>query len=579
MTADEPYEDLTRLIQHRAESIPDRVVFRFLDRAGTENDVMTYARLATRSSEVAAALTEVAEPGDRVMIVHDNGPEFFAALFGCLWAGMTGVPAPYRSMAGRGGGRQFERLATILRSAEPAATLTDASVAADLTEAGHLPFGRCLQTSALTGGTVPPVAADPERVAILQYTSGSTSAPKGAMISNRNFVHNLGESSRLLGRADPGHREPTIASWLPLFHDMGLAMGLLALYNAGSCVLMSPMAFLMRPVAWLEAISRYGAVMTAAPNFAYDLCTERVTPDQRADLDLSSMRVALNGAEPVRATTLRRFNDAFGPSGFLPSAMTPCYGLAEATVFVSGLRERLRQPIVLRVDRKALSEGAVRMAAAGPTTGEIVGCGAPAEDLDVRIVDPDTGIQQGEDAVGEIWVSGGSVSSGYWGLPEESAETFGNVTVGSGARYLRTGDLGFLRDGMLFVSGRIKDIIVVDGRNHYPQDIELTVSRCHPAVAAHRCVAFGHVDADDVERLVVVIEIAGGVARGANADVSEIVKAVRREVSAGHDLAVSDVLLVKPGRLPKTTSGKIRRARCRELFSTGAFTEAPTIHE
>jgi 1-acyl-sn-glycerol-3-phosphate acyltransferase len=421
-------------------------------------------------------------------------------------------------------------------------------------------------------------------LAFLQYTSGSTAAPKGVMVSHSNLLHN----SAYIKEACDLTADSVAVTWLPPFHDMGLIDGIIQpLYTGFPCFLMPPQAFLQRPVRWLQAISRYRAIHSGGPNFAYELCIRKITPEQCTTLDLSSWCSAYNGAEPIRKGTLERFAEAFGAYGFRLRFFYPCYGLAEATLMVSGglLKD---EPVFCTVQAAALEQNqSVEAPKQQQHVRTLVGCGRAIPDTEILIVRPELLTQCSPGEVGEIWVSGPSVAQGYWNRPEETEQTFWAYLADTGeGPFLRTGDLGFLKDGELFVTGRLKDLIIVGGRNHYPQDIELTVEQSHPALRSSGCAAFS-VDVADEECLVVVAEVERHYQPGRSRqdgepsfnpkgclppNVEGIVRAIRRAVVEEHDVRVHTVLLLKAGSIPKTSSGKIQRHACRAGFLAGTLT-------
>jgi acyl-CoA synthetase (AMP-forming)/AMP-acid ligase II len=408
----------------------------------------------------------------------------------------------------------------------------------------------------------------PETLAFLQYTSGSTAMPKGVMVSHENLVHNIHMLADRFGTY-PG---AIVVSWLPMFHDMGLIGCVLhPMLRGSSTYLMAPAAFLQRPLRWLQAISRYRGNVSGGPNFAYDLCVQRSTPEQRAALDLRSWHMAFNGAEPVRARTIEGFARAFAPHGFRPEAMSPGYGLAESTLLVS-IRER-GDAVIAPFDAEELGRGRARTTVEpGVAARDLVGCGPANPGERVLIVDPERLTPCPDGDIGEIWVHGPSVAQGYWNLPEETRRTFRATLAGSGdGPFLRTGDLGFYHGGEIFIAGRIKDLIIADGRNHYPQDIELTVEQSHPAFRAGCSAAFS-IDTGGEERVVVVAEANPHRVDSGQADpAAAVLRAARRAVAVAHDLELADLYLCRPGTIPKTTSGKIRRQGCRAAFLSGAL--------
>ncbi|HEX3531246.1 MAG TPA: amino acid adenylation domain-containing protein [Thermoanaerobaculia bacterium] len=538
------------LLQTRARETPDGLAYVFLQDGEEEAERLTFAELDLRARALAAWLERRQPVGERALLLFPPGLDFVAAFFGCLYAGAVAVPsyppAPVRP------GRGQPRLRAIVEDAAPRFVLTTAGLASRLDAlAGEMPglgAAERLITEEVPAGladTWDPPAITSDTIAFLQYTSGSTSDPKGVMVSHGNLLHN-----EEVIRAACGHDErSTFVSWLPMYHDMGLIGGVLQpLYTGAACVLMAPVAFLQRPVRWLRAISRWRAHTSGAPDFAYDLCVRKIPPAQRADLDLSSWRIAFDGSEPVRARTLAAFTEAFSPCGFRSSAFFPCYGLAEATLIVSG-EARAEGPLV-------------------EPPRQHVACGPVGLGLDVSIVDPERLEPVPPGAEGEIWVAGPSVARGYWNQPELSEQTFGARLAGREERFLRTGDLGFLRDGRLFVTGRLKDLIIVRGRNHYPQDLELTAADSHQTLRGGAGAAFA-VDTEHGEAVVVVQEVDVRRRPDSGKILNEALGAVRQALAEEHELPVQAILLVRPGGVPKTTSGKVQRALCKRQFLEG----------
>jgi acyl-CoA synthetase (AMP-forming)/AMP-acid ligase II len=564
---------LVDFLRLRAQETHDHPAYTFLpdDDRGPEVAV-SYLELHRRAAAIAAELARVTAPGDRVLLLYPPGLDYVAGFFGCLYAGVVAVPAypPDPARLHRG----LARLDAVIRDAGVSTVLTVSYVGeAAAALAGSLPSLRDLRwiaTEHFTGGEqgdafTPPAAVRPGSLAMLQYTSGSTGAPKGVMLTHANLLAN-----QEVIRGASEHTEASSAvGWLPLYHDMGLIGHLIQpLYMGFHSILMSPVAFLRKPVRWLRAISRFCATSSSAPNFAYDLCVRKVRPEDVQELDLHRWTVAFCGAEPVREDTMRRFAEKLGPAGFRYDAFLPCYGLAEATLFVAGVPKRTA-PTARRFDKAALEEH--RLAPAPAEDGSarsIVSCGRPAPGHVVAIVCPETRRQCGPDEMGEIWVSGPSVAQGYWSMAEATRAVFGARIAspgegeGNGARtFLRTGDLGFLSpDGDLFVAARLKDLIVVHGRNHHPHDVERTAEGSHPAVRPG-CVAAISCDTDgDGERLVLVLEVTHG------ADPDAVAAAVVRRVAEEHGIGPHAVRLIQAGTLPKTSSGKIQRHACRLQF-------------
>ena len=554
---------LAHLLRWRARHQSERMAYTFLLNGEIEEACLTYSELDRQARSIAAMLQKLDASGKRVLLLYPPGLEYIAAFFGCFYAGAVAVPAyPPRQ------NRSLVRLQTIIADAQASVVLT--------TETIHSKVGPLLEEAAgikpLDWATTDDLAhelADEwrepvlgrESLAFLQYTSGSTTTPRGVMVSHGNLLHN----QRLIQQTFRQTEESIILGWLPLYHDMGLIGNVLQpLYVGARCILMSPVAFLQKPSRWLQAISRYRATTSGAPNFAYDLCARKTTTEQRAELDLSSWTTAFNGAEPVRSKTLERFAQTFEYSGFRRQAFHPCYGLAEATLLVSGgAPERTESIAYGRAFKKDPLEHnlVIGVEAESVEARALVACGRALPEQRVVVVNPDTLMQARPDEVGEIWVSGASVTQGYWNRPEETEHTFGAYLADTGeGPFLRTGDLGFLDAGELFITGRLKDLIIIRGRNHYPQDIEQTVVQSHPVVEGGMGAAFS-VEVEGEERLVVVQEINQR-ANDSAAVLESIVEAIGRE----YDVQVYAVVLVKKRSLPKTSSGKIQRHACRDEF-------------
>jgi amino acid adenylation domain-containing protein/non-ribosomal peptide synthase protein (TIGR01720 family) len=548
---------LLDVLRYRAQSEPDRRVFTFLQDGESEAGALTCGELYRRAHAVAAALRRRTVPAERALLLFPPGLDFIAAFFGCLYAGVVAVPA-YPSRR-----REDLRLRAIAQDSAPRVVLTTS---------GLLPAVQQATDAVLSGADW--LAADrlpeeewqgpypgPEDLAFLQYTSGSTAFPKGVMVRHRNLVHN----SRMIQEAFAQDTRSVVVGWLPLYHDMGLIGNVLQpLFCGGACVLMSPMAFLQRPSRWLQAISRYRGTTSGGPDFAYGLCIRKVAPAEREGLDLSSWTVAFNGAEPVRAHTLERFAATFAGCGFRRAALYPCYGLAEATLLVTGGTPGAGHR-VMDLNAAALERHAIAPPD-GAAVRRLVSCGRPWQEQRVVIADPETGEELPPGRVGEIWIAGGSVAAGYWGRSEESGRDFGARLAGraeDGVPLLRTGDLGFLDRGDLFVTGRLKDLIILRGRNHYPQDVERCAEESHPAVRLGGAAAFAVEDGFE-ERLVVVCEVE----RRAEL-AGEIAAAIRRAIAEEHEVQVEEVVLIRAGTLPRTSSGKVRRSACRELWAAG----------
>jgi acyl transferase domain-containing protein/acyl-CoA synthetase (AMP-forming)/AMP-acid ligase II/acyl carrier protein len=553
---------LIELLRGRATQRPDGRIYSFLNDGESEKDYLTLAGLDRQARALAVHLSEYAGTGERALLIYPSGLEFIAAFFGCLYSGIIAVPV-YPPSAVRSD-RNLARFRNIANDAQIAIILTTAALLSKVEglltlapELQHTPVlvTDDLSTSAAEQWQRPAITSD--TLAFLQYTSGSTGVPKGVMVSHGNLLYN----SALVAHACQQPSDAHAVTWLPLYHDLGLIGGILQpLYSGYESTIMAPTAFLQRPIRWLQAISRTRATLSGGPNFAYDLCVRKITAEQKATLDLSSWVSAANGAEPVCAETLERFAAAFAPCGFRREALLPCYGLAEATLFVCGTRGST----VSTFDSKALEQHkAVETATEEANSHALVSLGSPPPEQKLVIVDTETLTQCPPGLVGEIWVSGASIAQGYWQHPEETAYTFRAHLADTGeGPFLRTGDLGFIHHGELFITGRLKDLIIIRGSNHYPQDIEQTAEHSHPAVRPNGSAAFS-VDVDGEEQLVVVCEIERQYLRG---NMDEIVGSIRQAIAEQHELQVYAVALIKPGSMPKTSSGKVQRRACRESF-------------
>ncbi len=529
---------------------------------------LTRSELASSAHRIAAALQPLAAPGERAVLLYPPGADYLRGFFGCVCSGLVAVPAyppdPSRLE------RTLPRLRALIADSGATVVLTTSlilSMAEVLfTDAPELRALKWVATDALGAGDAaawrrPDVTA--ASLAFLQYTSGSTGAPRGVMLSHGNLMHNLGAICRAFQTRD----DSVGVIWLPPYHDMGLIGGVLVPLAQGfHTALMSPLSFLRRPRAWLEALTRFGGTISGGPNFAFDLCVRRIPPAEREGLDLSHWEVAFCGAEPIRPDTLARFTEAFGPHGFRREAFYPCYGLAEGTLIVTG-GAKGAEPMLRDVDASALEAGFARAPAGAART--LVGSGATLPDQSLRIVAPDTGQVLPPGEVGEVWVKGPSVAQGYWRREAESARVFQARTHQGDGPYLRTGDLGFLDAGELYVTGREKDLIIVRGRNLYPQDLEAVMEGSHPALRPGCGAAFG-VEVEGEEHLVVVQEVDP---RRWDGEVSPVLGAIRGRLASVHEVRPRAVVLIEPGSLPKTSSGKVQRRATREAFLTGALRE------
>jgi acyl-CoA synthetase (AMP-forming)/AMP-acid ligase II/acyl carrier protein len=556
---------LVDLLQTQASELGDRIAFRFLvDQSGDEI-CLSFQQLHERAMAIGAELQSMAAQGERALLIFPPGLEFITAFFGCLYAGIAAVPAapPSRN-------RLTSSVEAIFQASKPALVLSTSGhhklaeqAYSHLSELFERPWiatdhvaderQHLWHQPSLSGG----------QTAFLQYTSGSTSSPKGVVISHENLLYNAG----LIQQAFGNTRQSSAVCWLPLYHDMGLIGGVIQpIFCGGTCTLLAPASFLQRPALWLETISRMQASVCGGPDFAYDLCVRKISPEEREGLDLSSWEVAFTGAERIRAETIERFCETFAPCGFRREAFFPCYGLAEATLMVSG-GPRLTPPVILRLQTDALQQNRAQEASDADTNVRtLVACGQSMLGQKIHIVNPQTRLDCADGEIGEIWVQGSSVAEGYFQRPEATDSTFGGRLADTGeGPFLRTGDLGFLRNSQLFVTGRLKDVIIIRGRNYYPEDIERSVERAHPAFRPGFCAAFS-IEADNRDRLVVVQEIEP---RQRDVDADEAFWAIRRVVAAEHDLEVYAIVLAKAGDIPKTSSGKTRRSGCRDRYLDG----------
>ncbi|MFJ9820386.1 fatty acyl-AMP ligase [Streptomyces sp. NPDC101151] len=569
---------LVELLTAHASNHPERTAYRHLVTGDCDGEIqeLTYDRLATRSRAVAAWLQERGLAGSRAMLLYPAGLEFICAYLGCLSAGVVAVPGvPPQGRAQNH--RALTRMKRLIADADAKVILGGRDVIAALDGmAAQLPeldgIARLatedIPDDVAAAWREPELTAD--SVAFLQYTSGSTSAPRGVAVTHGNLLDNERVITERMGHT-PGtiaeHGNELFVSWLPVYHDMGLIGPVLnTVYLGVTATLFSPLHFLQQPARWLDAVSRYRPHTSGGPNFAYELCLKHAGPELLDGLDLSSWKVAFNGAEPVRAATLRRFADTFGPAGFRREALYPCYGLAEATLMVTGSTPDT-PPTLL-----AAADGAPN---AGEADAAAVGCGRPGPGVTVAIVHPDRHEEVPEGEVGEIWVGGASVAKGYWRNTLATRETFRAQLPGHEGRFLRTGDLGFQRDGELFVTGRLKDLIVIDGRNHYPQDLELTAELAHPALRPGCTAAFSADGGAEGEQPVIVAEIAPENA----GECEKITDRIHSAVGEAHGLSVRDVVLVEPGTIPKTSSGKIQRRATRTAYLDGTLSvlTAPAV--
>ena len=568
-------EKLSPGIPHQGSSVKNFSQFGS-DGKKTETNI-TYQELDLQARTIASYLQKQNLSGTRVLLIYPSSLEFISAFFGCLYAGVTAVPVHQPRPK-----QKLSNLANIINDCSPQAILSlDNSIdnlksyLSDRLNFKHLQY---IPTDRFTGGENRPTSfeATPQKLAFLQYTSGSTGKPKGVMITHSNLLHNCEIIKRNFGH----NSNSRIVIWLPNYHDMGLIGGIISpIYTNSSCLLMSPIVFLRQPWQWLQAISDYKATTSGAPNFAYELCLRRITPEQKKNLDLSSWDLAFIGAETIRSETIKEFTTKFADCGFKEGAFYPCYGLAEATLMVTG-GIKGHVPRVIQINTDELSKNEVgeltpkslkgnNINGYNPPNDEnnskkIVSCGEINSGQEVVIVDPDTQKQCENDRVGEIWVSSESVAQGYWQKSELTKETFqANITDDRNRQFLRTADLGFIKDNHLYVTGRCKDVVIIRGRNYYPQDIELTAQQAHSALKVDAGATFS-VEIDRQERLIIVQEVDRTHLRKLNID--EVKQGVKSAISQEYGLQLHELVLIKPTSIPKTSSGKIKRHLCKTKY-------------
>lgn len=558
-------DTLVGILQERAARQGSDRLYRFL--YGEEEQSLTYAQVDRLARSTAVCLLEHCSPGDRALLIYPPGLDYIVALFACMYAGIISVP----SYAPRPN-RPLTRLEAIVTNSEPKIVLTTRGLLDSPKSIFHQQQGPLAKRFVLATDDLPTdqssdfkaTQISPDTPVILQYTSGSTAFPKGVTLTHGNIVHN----TAAIQRNFPLDAESSTVFWLPPYHDMGLIGGILQPLCTGFPVtLMSPVAFLQRPARWLQAITRYRATCSGGPNFAYDLCVRRISDEEADELDLSSWQVAFNGAEPIRKQTLEDFCQKFERCGFDRKSFHPCYGLAESTLMAAGM-DRYGTGLQLRsVSRNALEKDRIEPAPGAEDETWLVSSGHAADNQDVRIVDPSALETLPADRVGEVWISGPNVAAGYWGRPKETEETFrAHLATGKGP-FLRTGDLGFLHEGQLYITGRIKDLIIIRGQNYYPHDLEFTAQRSHPALQPSSGAAFS-IQRDGLEHLILAQEVDG---RLEAAEIKEIANRISTSITQTHDLRVDDIVLVKPWTLPRTTSGKMQRYLCRSAYLSGTL--------
>jgi acyl-CoA synthetase (AMP-forming)/AMP-acid ligase II len=556
---------------------PEHLAYTFLRYGEESHEALTYAQLDLRARAISVHLSQRGAVGKPVLLLFPSGLDYVAAYFGCLYAGAIAVPAYVPHSA-----RDLPRIQAIAVDAGAELALTTARARPKVTRwlekapaLARLSWIASDELDESEAALWQERAVEGDDLAFLQYTSGSTAAPRGVMVSHGNLMQNLATIHAFWRVEDIAH--PVGVYWLPIFHDMGLIMGILSpLYSGYPVYFMSPADFLQRPLRWLQAIAEYRGTFSSAPNFAYDLCVQRISPEDASSLDLTSWQGAGNAAEPVRIDTLSHFLHRFSACGFAADAFRPAYGLAEATLVVTG-QYRGEPVYVQSVSKRRLEEGVVEMSTEPLSeVKDLVGCGRPIDGQQIAIVDPQTKQLCPPACVGEIWVRGPGVTLGYWQRPQETAEVFQAYLKTGEGPFLRTGDLGVIQHDHLLITGRLKDVIILDGRNLYPQDIELTVELAHPAIRPGQCAAFS-CEVAGRERLIVLAEVNHHYrppqqqADASQLDLRAIVKSVRRAVSEQHGVHMHEVVLLKTGGLLKTSSGKLQRRACCQAFIQGTL--------
>jgi acyl-CoA synthetase (AMP-forming)/AMP-acid ligase II len=567
------FTNFFEVVDYHATENPEALACTLVDKTLAVSAQVTYAELHALAKKLAKRLLQQGMKGQRALLVYPNSIEYLVAFLGCIYAGVIAVPVfiPRKSM-------HMGRLMSIIRDAAPSVALTNQKTYHHI----HAFCEAYPELGSLSWSVTDELLAEPteydgwkpqdligDTIAFLQYTSGSTSDPKGVMLTHSNLLIN----QQMMQQAFQHDKHSIIAAWVPFYHDMGLILqALQALYVGCHCIIMSPMDFVQKPYVWLKVISDFRVTSTAAPNFAYDLCVEKVSLEEKKTLDLSCWTLALNAAEPVSAKTLRVFSAAFAECGFRATAFFPAYGLAEATVFITGKKDKLELPKVIIADRHALSrKQLVLQGAESSRTVPLVSCGVPFAPAVLKIVDVNTLKECKPGQVGEVWVKGPSISEGYWQKPRVSQETL-KVCLCSDpdSVYLRTGDLALFHEGEIYICDRLKDMIIIHGQNYYPHDIEKTIEACHPTLVPSACALFSFETAEGALKVVLVAEISRHYTRDMDEQEStafrEITDAIRFIVNETYDIRLNDVVLIRQASIPKTTSGKIQRSACRQAY-------------
>ncbi|MDD1515224.1 fatty acyl-AMP ligase [Priestia megaterium] len=565
------YSSMIDLLSHKVMIHPEKVVYTFLSNDNQDETNITYQELHMYAKQIAAYLQHLGLEGQRALLMYPSGIDYVKAFLGCIYANVIPVPVYPPGLS-----RNMERLKAIMDDSATNIILTTTQLHSKIS----FHFSDELSNMNLKWIPIDDIShdyrdqwsqpkVDKESLAFLQYTSGSTSSPKGVMVTHGNILHN-----EAMIKAACQHNEDTVMlGWLPMYHDMGLIGNILQpLYLGAKCIFMSPMDFLQKPFRWLSAISKYKATISGGPNFAYDLCLKKITDEQKVQLDLSSWEVAFNGAEPVRYETIQKFAQAFKDCDFKLNQFFPCYGMAEATLFITG-NEKLTKPVSKGFCKESLLENkAIERPLNSEDSVKLVGCGMTWLDQKVEIVNTDSLSKCASNEIGEIWVKGDSIAKGYFGRKQETNYAFNNTVKDTNENgFLRTGDLGFFHEGQLFVTGRLKDVIVLRGKNHYPQDIELTVEKADQAIISEASAAFS-VDINGEEKLIIVAEIERKYRprphkeRELKGYLDSVLRNIRQQVMEEHEVQPYTIYLLKTSSIPKTSSGKIQRSACKNAY-------------
>ncbi|MFE4038988.1 fatty acyl-AMP ligase [Priestia sp. YIM B13489] len=565
------YSSMIDLLSHKVMIHPEKVVYTFLSNDNQDETNITYQELHMYAKQIAAYLQHLGLEGQRALLMYPSGIDYVKAFLGCIYANVIPVPVYPPGLS-----RNMERLKAIMDDSATNIILTTTQLHSKIS----FHFSDELSNMNLKWIPIDDISydyrdqwsqpkVDKESLAFLQYTSGSTSSPKGVMVTHGNILHN-----EAMIKAACQHNEDTVMlGWLPMYHDMGLIGNILQpLYLGAKCVFMSPMDFLQKPFRWLSAISKYKATISGGPNFAYDLCLKKITDEQKVQLDLSSWEVAFNGAEPVRYETIQKFAQAFKDCGFKLNQFFPCYGMAEATLFITG-NEKLTKPVSKGFCKESLLENkAIERPINSEDSVKLIGCGMTWLNQKVEIVNTDSLSKCASNEIGEIWVKGDSIAKGYFGRKQETNYAFNNIVKDTNENgFLRTGDLGFFHEGQLFVTGRLKDFIVLRGKNHYPQDIELTVEKADQAIISGASAAFS-VDINGEEKLIIVAEIERKYRlrphkeRELKGYLDSVLRNIRQQVMEEHEVQPYTIYLLKTSSIPKTSSGKIQRSACKNAY-------------